>query len=222
MFEAVMRVQWQRMRWMVLVCALAVLALPWYSVISTQGINADWRMGDLLYRQLQAGSRAVMFPMIAAILGFLLGVSAWSADRQVKFVYAFTLPIPRWYYTLLQIGMGVLCIVGTGIVFWIGANLRLAFVELPPVLHAYPSLIAVRFVLAALLAYAASFALASLDERKSITLVLVLLLGGIAAVAALGSFGFLETAPVRWATDLIIGRFGILSAFIGNWRLVDL
>lgn len=184
-----------------------------------------WRLGGMRHAP---GARAVMDgfavvgPAVAllAILGaFMLVVQPWTIDNSSKHVYALSLPITWSKYVGMRFAAGGLTLLVPTLALWFGALLALSSIDMPSTLRAYPGTLALRFLIAALLAHAATFALQYLAGRKAGVVMLVLLmtvlLGGFVLEstgnsALLGSMG-------RYLTDWP----GPLAIFAADWKLVD-
>ncbi|NIQ56151.1 MAG: hypothetical protein GWN71_23095, partial [Gammaproteobacteria bacterium] len=147
-------------------------------------------------------------------------------DHQAGHAYALSLPIPRWRYVLLKMADGAIFLLPAALVFWFGALLAAGSVTLPDGLHAYPTLLAMRFWMAMLLAYAVLFALAA-GSVRTILIVVGGVFGGLlvgevvvrfldAFVLALEGWSF-----IRAVLDVLSGWPGPFRVYAGNWMLID-
>ncbi len=228
MFKQILFVQWKSMRLALLPLTLAAFALPLMSVQGTLAVPSssgvlDPGGGVLVVLQ----SWLAFFPSLAALAGIACALSAWSWDNQTKHVYSLALPVSRQKYVLNKLGAGALLVAVPGVALWGGSLLGTAFLDLPTGLHAYPTAVAIRFLLASLIAYTTVFALSAWSGRSALVAISVLAgallfadLGvtTIAATMAPELSGFSPTAWVLESMARIPGPFGIFS---GNWALID-
>jgi hypothetical protein len=107
------------------------------------------------------------FPILAAVTGLLIGMSAWAADHRGGHIYALTLPVPRWYYTLLRYGSGAVLVLAVGAGVWLGSLMATSGLTLPEGLVTQAGTVTVRFVLVALANYSVIFAVASGTNRTA-------------------------------------------------------
>ena len=96
------------------------------------------------------------------------------------------------------------------------ATLRLA---LPPLLHAYPIGLTLRFCLAGLSAYTLLFALSGLTPRMARLSVAVCCALVIVTVAA--ELLALEWNPIAAVVDALLGPYSPLAIFRARWMRVD-
>jgi len=160
MFGAICRVQWKGSAAAVALLAAAAFIVPLLAVQQAGFTAGDFRTWDLVVMLSAVESAGALFPILAIILGLTLSVGAWSADHQADHVYALTLPIPRWHYVLLRFGAGLVLILPVMLAVGLGCAVAVGSIDVPEGLRAYGSSITLRFGLAALVSYAATFALA--------------------------------------------------------------
>jgi hypothetical protein len=210
MFRQILFTQW---RWSAQVIALLgalVVALP------VAAFNAlPVAPGAILTR---AATWGALYPVLAALTGLLIGLTAWSGDHRGQHVYALTLPVPRWFYALLRYASGALLVLTVAAAALVGTLIMTAGLTLPPGLHSYAGTVSLRFVLGAVLVYSLVFAISSATTRTA---------GGI--LALLGGLALGEFLVNRFGTDASIlepiarffispgGPFGI---FAMPWLLV--
>ncbi len=217
MFKQILYTQWKWTQLPLLALVFAAFALP---LLSARDIGNDpqnsWLIQDAL-ASLQAWGLA--YPILSGAVGLILAFTAWAADHRAKHIYALSLPVPRWNYVLLRFGAGALLLAIPVIALWIGALVAAAATTLPPSLQAYPTILALRFGLAAYVAYAMFFAV-SAGTNKTAGYVLAIIAGLIGAqllVDALGlNLPLLQPVLVRLV--LWPGPFEI---FTGRWMLFD-
>src|SRR5712692_2265486 len=94
--------QWKWSRLALLLTVLAAFALPVLSVQGvTQGDVSRWEVREML---VHFQSYGVAYPLLAAAVALLMGLTAWGPDHRGRHVYALSLPVPRWHYALLRFG----------------------------------------------------------------------------------------------------------------------
>jgi hypothetical protein len=159
MFREVLRTQWKWSVWAVIVAAIAGFALPVLTVQDAGLINPD--AVDVVNMMARVEIVGTFYPILALGAGVAMALLIWAPDHRGNHVYALSLPLPRWHYTLLRLAAGAVLLVPVGVMLWVGALVATAASTIPVGLHAYPTAIAIRFAFALLLGYAFFFALAS-------------------------------------------------------------
>jgi predicted membrane protein len=134
-------------------------------------------------------------------------------------VYALSLPIRRSRYLLLRYGAGLTLLLGIGAALLAGATIAVLRVQVPPLLHAYPVGLTLRFCMAGLVAYTLLFSVSGLTPRAARLLAALLLFLVVASlVADLLGLGW---NPVERAMDALLSPYSPLSIFRARWMLVD-
>ena len=218
--------QWRVSRWPVVPFVLAGFGLPLLALRGAQGIAARVPEGPAEAILVTLQNWTPLFPLTAALLGVTLGLGAWSWDHRGNHVYALSLPVGRWEYALLKFAAGgVIMLVPVAAVL-AGVSLGLAGFQLPEGLHAYPLAFTLRFLLAALVVYALSFALAAGTIRTAlwvISLFLSWLIFGTLAVGFAHEVLGVEQLPTP--LDLLNAALsdwpGPFHVFGGNWMPID-
>jgi len=216
MFRAILSSQWRESRLAVILLAGLVLAFPFLSLRGAASASNPWSAWDLL-RASTAWSPS--YPIVALTAALALATGAWMPDRRGRHVYALTLPIARSRYLLLRFAAGLLLILAIGAVLGLGAAVASARTPLPPMLHAYPIGLALRFCLAGVAAYTLLFSLIGLTPRTARLIVAGCLLLIILAVVA--DLLNLKWNPLVEVLDAIFGPYSPLAAFRARWMLID-
>lgn len=217
MFRAILYTQWKWSRLVVLLAVLAGFALPLVSVQLATGRELDrWQVRGLLD---SVGSWGVFYPVLAAYLAVLLATTAWGSDHRGKHVYALSLPVPRWHYALLRLGAGAVLLVAPVVALWIGALLATASATLPAGLHAYPTALALRFALAALVAYTIMFSISAGTTRTAGYILAAVAV--VFTVQVLAKVAGVNINLVGTIIDRILIWPGPLEIFTGRWMLID-
>ena len=227
MFKKILLVQWSAMKLPLLPMVIAAFALPLASVqgrfLLSLGTPTDRAASALMVLQ----PWLPFYPALAVIVGVSIALGIWAWDLQGKHVYALTLPMTRRHYVLLKMAAGASLVILPGVALWIGAMAATASADVPSGLNVYPTAVAVRFGLASLLAYGATFALSAWSGRKALIVVSLvagaLVLADVGVVALSGTFapeltGFSPTAWVLESLSRTPGPFGL---FTGNWSMID-
>lgn len=219
MFRQILFVHWKTARYLLLPVAVATFGLP---LVAVNGLRTS--SAYLLISELQVWT--AFFPVLAAAVGVVIALTAWSWDHKVDHVYALTLPLPRWEYVLLKMGAGLVLLLPAVATFWAGSLVATLSVEIPRGLHAYPHLLGLRFFLAAALAYGLLFALAAGTIRTTVLIFVGLI--GLMVVVSLAAGAFAGPAPVvegfDWSAFLsewLTSWPGPFQVFTGNWMLID-
>jgi hypothetical protein len=213
MFRVILYTQWKWTRLVLLPGVIIAFSLP---VLSVQ------RAGELGYAAwvLQSvGGWAVWFPALAAALGLLMAVTAWREDHRGGHVYALSLPIERWRYALNRFAAGAVLLAAPIVAFWVGSLIATAAAPIPPTLRAYPNALALRFGLAALVAYGVFFAISAGTVRTA-----AFVLGGVAALIAFDVLLQAAGAEVSVSREIwawLTRTPGPMTVFTGRWMLID-
>jgi len=217
MFKAILYTQWKWSRLPLLLMVFAGFALP---LVSAQGVESAvhdyWQTEDML-SSLQ--SWGLVYPLLAAAVGLGLALISWSADHRGKHIYALSLPIPRWNYVLLRFSAGACLLAVPALTLWVGALVATAATALPAGLQAYPTILALRFGLAAFVAYSIFFAV-SAGTNKTAGYVLAILGAVVVVQVFIDAVGwdvpFLQPLLLR-----LVFWPGPFEIFTGRWMLFD-
>lgn len=213
MFRAILETQWKGTRAMVLLATIVGFALP---LASNQFATGAYDAGDYVNRMQVFG---VGYALLAAGIGLVVALAAWSLDHRGRHVYALSLPVTRARYVLMRLGAGAVFLAPPTIAVLLGALLIAALGSLPPGLHAYPVALTLRFAFAALVAYALFFAIGSSTQRTA-----GIVLGSIAALFLAQyvlSLVDVKFDLLRRVFELAFDSPGVFSVFAGRWSLVD-
>jgi hypothetical protein len=217
MFKVILLSQWKWTRLPLLGFVLAAFALPLLSARGASVASQDnWRIEEML-SNLQSWGLA--YPVLAGLLGLILARGTWGADHQGKHVYALSLPVPRWDYVLMRFAAGALLVAIPVVALWAGAMVATVATTLPPSLQAYPTILTLRFGLAALVAYAVIFAISAGTNKTA-----GYILAGVAAVVLLQLFldaVGIETLFVQSLLVKLVLWPGPFEIFTGRWMLFD-
>ena len=227
MYQPMLFMHWKQVRWGLLPFVLAAYALP---MIAVQGLGSAPGMdGTTLeaYR-IVAGYQVWLpaFPILATAIGITLALSAWNWDHQLKHVYALSLPVSRWRYATLKMGAGaILALLPAGALL-VGAHVATAFVDLPAGLHAYPNQLALRFLVASLVAYAGFFAMAAGTVKTTVWIVSLaigfVILGNVLTEFLAGYYPlFYRVNLVEMVFEALMRAPGPFEVFTGNCMLID-
>jgi hypothetical protein len=217
MAERVVFTQWHWSRLGLIPATIAAFAIPIFAV---QGFNDAGATGfQILFLLRSAGNWAAAYPVLAAGVGLLLGLTAWSADHRGRHVYARSLPVSRTRFVFLRYAAGLILACVPVIALWLGAVAASIAVELPVTLQAYPHSLTLRFLLAAVLSYTIFFAVASSTSRVAGAMLLIIVVAiGVQFFSQLFGMdvdvaGAVGAASMEWP--------GPLEIFGGRWMLID-
>ncbi len=216
MFTVMFRTQW---RW----TSLAVLGIALLAFIFP---SLAWRLAQEAgspnsVAQILDGFTALS-PMLGflALLGpFVIAALPWTIDHETRHVYALSLPIRWQQFLAYRFAIGAITLLLPALALYVGSVAALAQVELPALLHGYPGLLALRFLLACWLAYSLSFALQYLAGRRA-TLVAVLFVLAV-AVITVSAMLLGKSVQLERAVGLLFRWPGPLAIFVEQWTLID-
>lgn len=216
MFTMILRTQWAWTRSIVGGFALIAFLMP----ALAWRLGADNSAGSAMMQMLNGMS--LLGPMLGflALLGpFVLAAYPWMVDADANHVYPLSLPL-RWRdFVAMRFASGALTLLVPTVALFLGATLAVSQIELPDTLRAYTGALSVRFLLAALLSYSATFALQYLAGRNATRV----------AVIGLGALGLLFVLSAVLDATWIFERIGSalfdwpgpLAIFTEPWTLID-
>jgi hypothetical protein len=217
MYRMLLYTQWKWSRLGLAILAVAAFMIPLLSVGYAGTANAAEQEAMRILATVQRWS--VYYPVIASALGLFVAGAAWRADHQGGHVYALTLPVPRWRYVLLRFGAGALLLAVPVVLLWVGAVVASMAATVPPGLHAYPHALAIRFALAALVAYAVFFGISAGSARTAGIILSVI--GGLVLVQFLLAATGNPSQFLFGLFDRLVVWPGPLEVFTGSWMLID-
>ncbi|HUP88756.1 MAG TPA: hypothetical protein VM100_05385 [Longimicrobiales bacterium] len=225
MLKSFMLMQWKVSRWAVAILLPICFATPILVARFGQRTSAgefsepalDFLRGTTIWLPF--------FPVLAAITGLTFALTAWTWDHNTNHVYALSLPIERWRYSLMKMISGAAFMLVPVAALLVGALVAMATVKLPAGLHAYPLSFTVRFMFGALILYAIIFAMASGTVKTTLRIII-----GIVLFFVLGSFvtdmlsDMLNTpipSPIGIFFEALMEWPGPFNVFGGSWMLFD-
>lgn len=217
MFQSLLSIHWKAIRTPLLLSLVLGFTVP---LLSVQ--RRFWSITDAADAANMLSTMrgwAVVYPVLAAAVGLLVAVTAWSRDHRGHHVYARILPIPRWHYVLLRYGSGLTLLTLPVAAVAAGAMLAAWTTVEPAGLTAYPLALGFRFALAAAVAFSIFFAISAGTARTAgvILGVLLTLVVTQTFVAAVGTDLDL-LSPVM---NSLIEWPGPFEVFSGRWMLID-
>lgn len=227
MYKSMLFLHWKQVRHALVLLVMASFGLPLLTVTGL-GTPPGTESASLeAYRFIEGFQDWLMFfPMLASGIGLTLALTAWNWDHQLNHVYALSLPMTRWEYTLQKLLAGLTLALLPAAGMWLGALLAAASLTLPEGLNAYPTELAVRFFFAILLAYALVFALAAGTVRTTLIL-FGILFGGLFFGAIAGDLlatrveFFARVDVVEAVANWFAYAPGPFEVFNGSWSLID-
>ena len=227
MYKSLLFLHWKQIRHVLVLMVVASFALPLMAVEGL-GTAAGMDGSGLEAYRIIAGFQAwlIFFPLLAAGVGITLALSSWNWDHQLKHVYALSLPITRWEYTLQKMLAGATLALVPVLGLWLGSHVAVASIDLPDGLNAYPNELAMRFLFAILLAYSAFFAAAAGTVKTTLWVVgsiLAFVFLGTIANDALGYYVdyFSRVHVVENVLQWMAYAPGPFEVFTGSWSLID-
>jgi hypothetical protein len=227
MVQPMLLVHWKQARLPLIPFVVAAFGLPLLLVQGFGGTGMDQTVSLDAYRMLAAYQVWLpYFPLLAGSIGAVIALTAWHWDHRYGHVYALSLPVARWQYTMMKMGAGAALVLLPAAALWVGAQLASSSVTLPEGLRAYPNHLAFRFFLASLVSYSVFFALAAGTIRTTVwvvSAVLAVFLGAGLIETALAYYGpgLEDTNLVLALTGWLLRARGPLAVFTGNWALID-
>ena len=129
------------------------------------------------------------------------------------------MPVTRSRFVLLRLGAALTLLLVPLLAFWLSALVAASATTLPSGLHTYPNLLALRFALAAVVAFGCFFAIASATARTA-----GYVLGGLVAVLLVQLLLYALDSRINLVGWLLQGLLvwpGPFDVFSGRWMLID-
>jgi hypothetical protein len=217
MFRAILFTQWKWTRALLLPLVIVTFAVPIYSVQQFSDASLSrWQVSSIL-STMQAWGMGYMIG--AMFTGLVVAAAAWSFDLKGRHVYALSLPLPRWHYVLLRYVAGVLLLLVPAFFLWLGSLLATSSAVIPLGLHAYPTALALRFLLASFIIFSVMFAVTIMPKKVGIGLPVVL--GAIFMLDLFIHQVSPETKLIGSVFDWAVRWPGFLEVYFGRWMLID-
>ena len=123
---------WKQVRHALALAAVASFALP-LMMVSGMGTPPGMDALSLDAYRIVGGVEAwlMFFPLLALAIGVTLALSSWNWDHQLNHVYALSLPLTRWEYTISKMAAGVTLALLPVLAMWLGTHLAAASLSLP-------------------------------------------------------------------------------------------
>lgn len=225
MFKEIAFLQWKTSRFAVYLLLPLCVALP-LLLLRIANAMIDAELPDAALGMLHVvNAGAVAFPILAAAAGTTVALTAWAWDHRTHHVYALSLPIERWRYALIKMGAGTLMLVVLAAAVLLGALLALGMTPLPDGIRGYPLAFATRFLFAALICYAVTFAFAAGTIRTTVrvftALFIVFIVGSVVTEIAGRALGTPLPTPAELLGDALVSWPGPFHVFGGSWMLID-
>lgn len=216
MFPAILYTQWKWSRLPLLPVVIGAFTLP---LLSVQAAGGPPELIDPTYLLQRVASWGVWFAALAGGLGLLVATTTWGADHRGGHAYALSLPVPRWKYVMMRFVAGLLLLLVAVAAFWVGSLIAAWLASVPLGLRTYPHALAMRFALAATVAYALFFAVSSGTVRTAAYVLTII--GGIVAVHVLLNAGGVEFNLIGAVFYGLADSPGVLHPFTGPWMLIN-
>lgn len=228
MFQQLLFVHWKGVRYGLIPFVLAAFGLPLLVIQGLHSTTTDARINLMSQMVLSDVSQwAPLFPILAVVTGVTLALTAWTWDHRGNHVYPLSLPIARWRYVALKMGAGAVLLLVPCLAFWLGSLAAAASAVIPEGLRAYPTALALRFLLTSLLLYALLFALAAGTMRTALwvlgTFLFLLFFGSTLTGFLSGTLfpGLEGWSFLEWFTDSILYWPGPFDVITGSWMIID-
>lgn len=228
MAAQLLRLHWKSARWILFPFVLATAALPILTARFIVGNAGGAGYGAAVALEL-SGALGNFYPVLAALTGALVAVTAWSWDHDAGHVYALSLPLSRARYAGLKFITGLALVCGPALILLLTAGATALVLESLGVLQglrAYPLGLATHFLAASAAAYGLFFALAAGRMRTAVivlsTAVALLIFGGpLMEFLVMAVPGLDASVSPSWFFEFLRSEWGPLGAFGSNWSFLD-
>lgn len=165
------------------------------------------------------------FPLLAGAAGCTIALCVWAWDHKTNHVYALSLPIERWRYALLKLVSGVALLALLFAAMLVGSVIAVSITDLPTGIRGYPLALSIRFLFAALITYAITFAFAAGTMKTTIrvfVIMFVIFIGGGLLTGVVGdAIGRPVSSPIALLHEALSTWPGPFNVFGGSWMLID-
>jgi hypothetical protein len=216
MFRQVLYIQWKWARTELFLYVIAAFLIPTimirigFSYIDTYSIRSVLNTGAY------AG---IFFCSLAIVCAFGLAWRPYINDASLKHVGPLSLPVSWAKFVQMRFLAGTVLLLVPTVAVWIGGVLATASAPIPPTLHAYPGGIAVRFFLAALIAYSAGFLLQYAGGKHAVRIAIFLFLAVVGVEFVGQVLGYDSIVGSAW--NALANWPGPFSIFSARWMLID-
>jgi hypothetical protein len=216
MFAQVLYTQWKWQRTELFAMVLAAFLIP--TIILRVGYDFvdGYAISNVLSVVALAG---VFFASLAMVSAFALAWRPYVIDQALRHVGPLTLPIPWPAFVRLRFAAGATLLLIPTLAVWIGCIVATTVSAIPPTLHAYPGGIALRFLLATLVAYSLGFLLQYVAGKHAVRVALFILFGLLAIGLGTAMLGYESVLDKVW--DALTTWPGPFSIFNARWMLID-
>lgn len=226
MFKQLALLQWKTSRFAVFILLPLCAGLPFLLVRLAARFADSESTGEAALAMLHfVDATSVAFPILAAATGGAIALTAWAWDHRTNHVYALSLPVERWRYALMKMGAGTLILLASAAAVLAGSLLAAALTRLPEGMHAYPLAFTFRFLFAALIVFAVTFAFAAGTTRTTVRifagLFVVFILGSVVTEIAGRALGMPLPSPASLLGEALVTWPGPFNVFGGSWMLID-
>jgi hypothetical protein len=216
MFAQVLFTQWKWARTELLLYVLAAFLVPviivriGFTYVDTYSIRGVLGVGTYA---------AVFFISLALLCAFGLAWRPYILDAGLKHIGPLSLPISWGHFVRLRFLAGATLLIIPAIAVWFGGLLATASVTVPPTLHAYPGGLAVRFYLAALVAYAGAFLFQYVTGKHAVRVAIIVFFVLTAGEVTTQLLGYGSLLAGTW--NALTSWPGPFSVFAARWILID-
>jgi hypothetical protein len=225
MFKQIAFLQWKTSRFAVFMLLPLCFGLPIFFLRLADRFTSTEPVAAALPMLFFIDATSVAFPILAAATGGAIALAAWAWDHRTNHVYALSLPIERWRYALMKMGAGAMMLLALVAAVLVGSLIAVAVTRLPDGIHAYPLALTIRFLFAALICYAVTFAFAAGTTRTTVrifaTLFFILIIGSVATEIAGRALGKDLPSPAVLMGEALATWPGPFNVFGGSWMLID-
>jgi hypothetical protein len=226
MFRAIAFLQWKTSRYVVFLLLPLCVGLPIFFLRLASRLATTDQFGGAALAMLHfIDTTSIVFPIVAAATGCALALTAWGWDHRTHHVYALSLPLERWRYAAMKMGAGTLILLVLCGAVLLGSMVAVLITPLPDGIHGYPLAFAVRFLFAALICYAITFAFAAGTTRTTVRVFaaffIVFILGSVVTEIAGQALGTPIRSPAALLGEALVTWPGPFNVFGGSWMLVD-
>jgi hypothetical protein len=216
MFKQVLFTQWKWSRTELLSSIVVAFVMP------TLVIRIGFSLADVysISNALDVvGFAGALFASVAVLSALALAWRPYVVDATLRHVGPLTLPVAWPAFVRMRFVAGALLLLLPTLAIWLGGLVATAAITIPPTLHAYPGGIALRFLIAALVAYAAGFALQYLAGKQAVRVALILFALVAVIELAANAVGYDSFAIKSW--NVLTTWPGPFAVFGVRWMLID-
>ncbi len=216
MFKQVLYTQWKWSRAELMFCVVGAFIVPTLILRVGYEVVDGYSITNVLG---VVGFAGMFFGSLSLFTAFALAWRPYIVDMSLRHVGPLSLPVPWPEFVRLRFLAGATLVLLPTFAVWIGGVIATTTSAIPLTLHAYPGGVALRFLTATLVAYAAGFMLQYVAGKHAVRVAVISFFVVLLLALAASMLGFENVIGKVW--NVITTWPGPFSIFNARWMLID-